>query len=44
MTQAYANQILALALGMSALGLGGVFIASRLYDRKTRQLEARRGD
>ncbi len=44
MTQAYANQILVLALGMSVLGLGGLFIASRLYDRKTRQLEARRGD
>ncbi|WP_279600581.1 hypothetical protein [Methylobacterium sp. J-077] len=44
MTQAYANQILALVLGMSAIGLGGLFIASRLYDRKTRQLEARRGD
>jgi hypothetical protein len=29
---------------MSVLGLGGLFVAARLYDRKTRQLEARRGD
>jgi uncharacterized protein YneF (UPF0154 family) len=44
MPQSYVLQILALAVAMSALGLGGLFIASRLYDRKTRQLEARRGD
>lgn len=41
MTQGYAYQILALAIAMSVLGLGGVFIASRIYDRNTRRLEAR---
>jgi hypothetical protein len=29
---------------MSVLGLGGLFVAARLYDRKTRQREARQGD
>ncbi|WP_020091296.1 hypothetical protein [Methylobacterium sp. 285MFTsu5.1] len=44
MTQAYANQILALALAMSATIFVGVWIASRIYDRNTRRLKARRGD
>lgn len=44
MTQAYANRILGIALAMAAVILAGVWIASRLYDRKTRQLKARRGD
>jgi hypothetical protein len=29
---------------MSALGLGGLFVAARIYDRNTRKLEARQGD
>jgi hypothetical protein len=44
MTQAYANQILGLALAMSATFFVGVWIASRIYDRRTRHLEAHRGD
>ncbi|WP_273561024.1 hypothetical protein R1A27_16875 [Methylobacterium sp. NMS12] len=44
MTQAYADQIPALALAMSATILVGVRIASRIHDRNTRRLEARRGD
>ena len=42
MTQAYAYQILAFALVISILALGGLSIASRIYDRNTRRLEARR--
>jgi hypothetical protein len=29
---------------MSALGLGGLFVAARIYDRNTRKLEAGQGD
>lgn len=42
MTQAYAYQILAVVIAMSVLALGGLSIASRIYDRNTRRLEARR--
>ncbi|WP_457106625.1 hypothetical protein [Methylobacterium sp. P5_C11] len=44
MTQAYANQILGIALAMSAVTFAGVWIASRIYDHNTRKLEARRSD
>jgi hypothetical protein len=43
-SQTYALQILAIAVAMSALGLGGLFVAARVNDRSTRRLEARRGD
>jgi len=36
MPQTKAFQILATAAAMSVLGLGGLFVAARLYDRKTR--------
>ncbi|WP_279594824.1 hypothetical protein [Methylobacterium sp. E-066] len=42
MTQAYANQILGIALGLSASMFVGAWIATRLYDRKTRRLDAQR--
>jgi len=42
--QSYALQILMIAVAMSVLGLGGLFVAARIYDRNTRRLEARRGD
>ncbi|WP_279601543.1 hypothetical protein [Methylobacterium sp. J-072] len=42
MTQAYANQILGMAFGLSATIFIGTWIASRLYDRKTRQLDGPR--
>ena len=44
MPQNYALQILAVAVAISALGLGGLFVAARIYDRNTRRLEARQGD
>lgn len=44
MPQTHALQILAVAAAMSALGLGGLFVAARIYDRNTRKLEARQGD
>jgi uncharacterized protein YneF (UPF0154 family) len=44
MPQTHALQILVVAVAMSALGLGGLFVAARIYDRNTRKLEARQGD
>lgn len=44
MPQTYAFQILAVAVAMSVLGLGGLFVAAQIYDRNTRKLEARRSD
>ncbi|MCJ2025343.1 hypothetical protein [Methylobacterium sp. J-067] len=35
----YALQITAIAFGLSVLGLGGAFIASRIYDRNTRRYD-----
>lgn len=35
----YALQIAAVAFGLSVLGLGGVFIASQIYDRNTRRYD-----
>jgi hypothetical protein len=36
---AYALQISAIAFGLSVLGLGAAFIASRIYDRNTRRFD-----
>ena len=35
----YALQLATVSLGLTALGLGGVFIASRIYDRNTRRYD-----
>ncbi|GJE50634.1 hypothetical protein GOFOIKOB_3684 [Methylobacterium tardum] len=44
MPQTYALQIPVVAVAVSAPGLGGLFVAARIYDRNTRKLEARQGD
>ncbi|WP_279604535.1 hypothetical protein [Methylobacterium sp. J-070] len=44
MTQAYANQILGIALALSAAIFVGVWIASRIYDRTTRRLDGHHGE
>lgn len=35
----YVLEISAIGLGLSVLGLGGAFIASRIYDRNTRRYD-----
>jgi hypothetical protein len=44
MPQTCAFQILALAVAVSALGLGGLSVAARIHDRTTRRLDLRRSD
>lgn len=41
MTQSYAYQVLGLAVAMSAIAMVSVVVASRIYDRNTRRIEAR---
>lgn len=35
----YVLEMAAVSLGLSVLGLGGAFIASRIYDRNTRRYD-----
>lgn len=44
MTEAYALQIAGISLALSVLILGGLFVASRIFDRNTRRYEARKRD
>lgn len=41
MTYAYALQIAGISAGLAVIILGGLFVASRIYDRNTRRIEAR---